>query len=73
MSDLQRLTIVSNELEAEIACELLRSEGIPCMYRLTDMAFGGGGEMPLSGGGPREILVHAERLAEARELFQALT
>ena len=33
-----RLTVVSNELEAEVVCGLLRSNGIRCNHRRTDMA-----------------------------------
>ena len=62
-----RLTIVSNEPEAELACGLLREHGIMCMHRITDLAFGSGGEMPASGGGPRELLVRPEDLQAARD------
>lgn len=61
-----RLTVVSNESEAELACGLLRSVGIDCMHRITDMAFGAGGEMPSSGGGAREVLVRPADLDQAR-------
>lgn len=64
-----RLTIVSNEPEAELACGLLRAHGIQCMHRITDMAFGSGGEMPASGGGARELLVRATDLDAARALL----
>jgi hypothetical protein len=67
-----RLTIVSNEPEAELACGLLRSHGIECMHRITDMAFGSGGEMPASGGGAREVLVRTADLASAREVLDDL-
>ncbi len=67
-----RLTIVSNEPEAELACGLLRSHGIDCMHRITDMAFGSGGEMPASGGGARELLVRPADLEAARGILDAL-
>lgn len=67
-SDVVRLTIVRNEPEAELLCALLRSEGIRCAHRITDLAFGQGGEMPSSGGGPREVLVRQEDVATAQEL-----
>lgn len=72
MDDPVRLTIVSNEPEAELACGLLRSHDIPCMHRITDMAFGSGGEMPSSGAGAREVLVRPEDLATARALLDDL-
>lgn len=67
-----RLTIVSNEAEAEMACGLLRAHDIRCMHRITDMAFGSGGEMPASGGGAREVLVRADDLDAARGVLQDL-
>ena len=65
-----RLTVVAHEPEAELVCGMLRSEGITCTHRITDMAFGSGGEMPTSGGGAREVLVRPEHLERARELLQ---
>jgi hypothetical protein len=64
-----RLTVVTNELEAELACGLLRAAGIECMHRITDMAFGSGGEVPSSGAGCRELLVRPSDLDEAREVL----
>ncbi len=64
-----RLTIVANEPEAELLCGLLRGEGITCTHRITDMAFGSGGEMPLSGAGAREVLVRPGDLDHARKLL----
>ena len=51
-----KLTVVGDEMEAEMLCSLLRSQGIACSYRKTDVAraIGAGFSM----GGPREILVH---------------
>lgn len=69
MDDPVRLTIVANEPEAELVCGLLRSNDIRCMHRITDMAFGSGGEMPSSGAGAREVLVHEADLATARALL----
>ena len=64
------LTVVPDELAAEILCGRLRSNGIECMYRRTDLAsatgtFGGGYSMA----GPTEILVDERDLAEARRMF----
>lgn len=69
MNELVRLTVVGNEPEAAMVCGLLGASGIQSMARITDIAFGQGGEMPLSGGGPREILVRRGDLGPARELL----
>jgi len=49
------VTTVSDEIEAEVVCGLLRSAGIDCGHRVTeatDSAFEG-----IAFDGPREILV----------------
>jgi Putative prokaryotic signal transducing protein len=66
-NDLVRLTVVSNELEAEMVRSLLSTAGIESLQRYTDLAAGAFDGMPTSGG-PREILVHASDLDAAREL-----
>jgi hypothetical protein len=62
-----RLTVVGNQMEAEVVCGMLRADGIACEYRRTDFAqaFGGG----LSMGGPIEVLVEEHQLAEAEKLL----
>jgi Putative prokaryotic signal transducing protein len=58
---------VSDEVEAEVVCGLLRSAGIECAHRLTEET-----DSPLHGiasDGPREILVHASDLQTARQLL----
>jgi len=68
-SDLVRLTVVANEAEAEMVRNLLATEGIESMQRVTDFAAGA-----LDGwaaGGAREILVHAKDLEAARALVDA--
>jgi hypothetical protein len=63
-----RLTVVANEMEAEMVCGLLRSNGIACSYRKTDMAAAiaqGRGSMT----GPTEILVGEPDLGAARKLL----
>jgi hypothetical protein len=65
--DLVRLTVVSNELEAEMVRALLSTAGIESMQRYTDVAAGAFDGMPTAGG-PREILVHASDLDAARDL-----
>ena len=59
-------TVVRNELEAELACSLLRSVGIECGYRQTNVAAGG-----LEGlrGGWQEIMVDPADVAAAREVL----
>jgi len=66
-NDLVRLRVVANELEAEMVRSLLSTAGIESMQRYTDFAAGAFDGMP-SGGGPREILVHASDLEAARVL-----
>lgn len=71
MDEPVRLTIVTNEPEAELVCGLLRAHGIRCMHRITNMAFGSGGEVPSSGAGARELLVAPTQLEAAREVLAA--
>jgi hypothetical protein len=62
------LTVVSGEQEAEVACGLLRANGIDCAYRDTEAI-----DSPLedfTAAGPREILVRAADLDAARALLQ---
>ena len=66
-----RLTVVGNEMEAETICGLLRTEGIPCDHRRTDM--GAGAWEATGSGGPREILVPPDDLERARELIKTDT
>jgi hypothetical protein len=69
-SDLVRLMIVANELEAEMVRSLLSTAGIESMQRYTNFAAAAMDGMP-SGAGPREILVHAGDLDAARELIES--
>jgi hypothetical protein len=63
-----RLKIAVDETEAEVVCGLLRSEGIRCFHRATDLT----AHTRLAGpGGWREILVNEEDLPRARELVDA--
>jgi Putative prokaryotic signal transducing protein len=68
MPELAVLEVVGSEPEAEVILGLLRSEGIPCMAQKTNFA-AGLADGSLSAAGPREILVHAENLARAREVL----
>lgn len=62
------VTVVGSELEAEMACELLRTESILCYHRPTSFAAGAGDGL-VSQGSPREIVVHAEDAERARQLL----
>ena len=70
MSDEQivKLTVVSNEIEAEVILSLLRTEGIESRQQLTN--YGAGGIDAVGSGGPREILVRAEDLERATALIE---
>ena len=69
MNELVVLQTVGSEPEAEIIVGLLRSEGIPALARKTDFAVGAA-DASASGIGPREIVVHEENLARAREILE---
>jgi hypothetical protein len=69
MADLAVLEVVGSEPEAEVILALLRSEGIPCIAQRTNFAVGLA-DGALTDAGPREILVHAENLARAREVLE---
>ena len=69
MAELAVLQVVGSEPEAEVILALLRSEGVPCIAQKTNFAVGLA-DAAASGAGPREILVHAENLARAREILE---
>jgi hypothetical protein len=65
-----RLTVVSDEMEAEALCGQLRANGVECGYRKTDTAaaisaYGGGFAMA----GPTEVLVDERDIGTARKLL----
>jgi Putative prokaryotic signal transducing protein len=62
-----RLTIVSNEIEAEVIRSLLLTEGIESTQHKTD--YGAGGTDAVGSGGAREILVRVEDLETAKALI----
>ncbi len=64
------LTVVANELEAEMLCGLLRANGIACMSQRTNLA-AGMADAGSSMGGPREVLVEEEQLEDAQQLLPA--
>jgi Putative prokaryotic signal transducing protein len=61
-----RLMVVGNSMEAETICGLLRTEGIACDHRQTDVGAGAGDAVGDSG--PREILVARDDLENTRQL-----
>jgi hypothetical protein len=69
MAELVYLTLVPTEAEADILCALLRTEGIECEDRPTNLSVGTMDGLP--GGGPREIVVAKESLTRAQELLEA--
>jgi Putative prokaryotic signal transducing protein len=67
-SELVRVAVVPNEIEAEQIRAMLGLEGIDSMQRLTD--YGAGSvDAGTSMAGAREILVRAKDLETARELI----
>jgi hypothetical protein len=65
-----RAGVVRNEIEAELACSMLRLEGIECFSKRTNMSVGAGdGSSALAG--PFEVWVAEENLEQARELLEA--
>ena len=68
MGESVRLTVVPDEGAAEALCGLLRTDGIDCFFRDTDVSASGifGGA---TFGGWREILVDEADLKRARELL----
>ena len=69
MAEAVYLTLVPTESEAEILSALLRTEGIECELRRTNL---GAGMMDgLPGGGPLEIFVAEQDLARAQEILAA--
>ena len=63
------LTVVSNDLEAEMLCGELRANGIECCYRKIGPGANLGTYAMVGQGGPTEVLVDAGRLDEARKLL----
>ena len=68
MDDEVSVTVVGSEPEAELACELLRTEKIACYHRPTSFAAGAGDGL-VSLGSPREVVVRSADADRARELL----
>jgi hypothetical protein len=62
--------VVRNSMEAETICGLLRTEGIACDHRQTDMGAGAGDAVGDTG--PREILVARDDLESAQQLVTSI-
>ena len=62
------LTVVRDELEAEMVLAVLRAHGLWCSYRKTDIA-AGAWTLMLALGGPVEVLVHEDDLDTALGLL----
>lgn len=60
--------VVATEQEAELLGGLLRSAGIECIVRQTNVGAGASDGMPT--GGPYEVIVRAEDLDTAREIIR---
>jgi putative signal transducing protein len=67
------LAVVNNELEAQMICGLLETNGIPCEYRNSSVgAAQYGSEVAgviFGQGSTTEVLVEEARLEEARKLL----
>jgi hypothetical protein len=66
MGEPVRVTIVPNEVAADVVCTFLRAEGILCNHRITNVGAGSWDGVP-NAGGAREILVDPGDLERARE------
>jgi Putative prokaryotic signal transducing protein len=62
------LTVVSNDLEAEMLCGELRANGIRCWYEKTNPAAALGG-YGIGKDGPTAVLVEEAQFDEARKLL----
>jgi Putative prokaryotic signal transducing protein len=63
------LTVVSNDLEAEMLCGMLRANGIECSYAKTDVGSALAMYTAISQAGPTTVLVDETRLEQARRLL----
>ncbi len=70
MKDLVRVTIVPNEVAADLVCSFLRAEGIKCAHRVTNVAAGSLDGVP-GMGGAREIIVAEADVDAARAVLAA--
>ena len=66
--ELKVLDVVATEQEAEVICGLLRSAGIACLTRQTNVGAGASDGMTVAG--PYEVVVRAKNLEAAREIVR---
>ena len=69
MAELETLTVVGSELEAEMICAVLGTAGIEAVQRQTSAGAGFGTGMPQMG--PHEVLVAPDDLERARDVLAA--
>jgi hypothetical protein len=67
----ERLTIVPDELQAEMVRSVLEAHGIHCVVRRPALGQLQWGDVNPGMGGPREIIVRGDELAAARELLDS--
>jgi hypothetical protein len=67
LDELAVVDVVATEQEAELLCGLLRSAGVKCLSRQTNVGAGASDGMPTSG--PYEVIVRAEDLDAARQVL----
>lgn len=65
----RRLTVVRDELQAGMLCDLLREHGIRCLHRRTALGGLDWGAANVGMAGAREVIVDAGDLEAARELL----
>jgi hypothetical protein len=65
-----RVTIVPNEVAADLVCTFLRAEGIRAGHRVTNVGAGAWDGVP-NAAGPREVLVDPADLDVAHELLRS--
>jgi Putative prokaryotic signal transducing protein len=68
MDELVVVKVVGTEPEAELLGSLLRSAGIDCASRQTNLGAGAAEGMP--GGGPYELSVRPQDLDDARDILR---
>lgn len=66
-TELVVVDVVASEPEAELLCSLLRSAGIECTSRQTNLGAGASDGLPV--GGPQEVIVRREDAEAAREVL----
>lgn len=67
MDELVVAKVVGTEPEAELLCSLVRSAGIECEARQTNLGAGAADGLP---GGPYNLVVRPEDLDDAREILR---